>query len=183
MQVPRDVSRRMLEAAEQTPIVDIHERLVPESKRVGQRFDLLSWFLAYAGTEVQALGLARPDLALLANTNADPEQRWTLFSTYWPYLRTTGVGRVVLRMAWDLFGIAELDERTWKDISAKLWKISEPGFYQKLFAEKANLHKVLVDNQVDAGSLSCHLVCNYEHVLSMSTRARLDALVKRLDEP
>ena len=42
MQIPRDLSRRMLEAVEGVPIVDVYERLLPERHRVSQRVDFLA---------------------------------------------------------------------------------------------------------------------------------------------
>ena len=127
MQVPRDLSRRMLEAAEQTPVVDVHERLVPESERVNQRVDFLAWLLAYARPELQSLGLGAERLSTLGDVQADPRERWASLAPVWPYVRTTAAGRTVLRVAWELFGVDEVNERTWKDISARMWKASEKG--------------------------------------------------------
>ena len=94
MQVPRDLSKRMLEAVDQVSAVDVYERLVPESKRVNQRVDFIAWLMAYAGTEIQALGLKPSELALLGNVEAKPEDRWGLVAKHWPCLRTTGTGRM-----------------------------------------------------------------------------------------
>lgn len=58
MQIPRALSRRMLETVEQTPLVDVYERLMPESKRVSQRFDFISLF------SLLALSRRLPNLVL-----------------------------------------------------------------------------------------------------------------------
>ncbi len=184
MQIPRDLERRMVEAVERTPAVDIYERLMPESKRIGQRFDFISWFLAYAGVEIQALGLEDAELALLGNVNGDPERRWGLLARYWPYIRTTGVGRAVLRIAWDLFGVDEINDRSWKDISAQLWKASAKGFYKGLLCERGNIVVTFVDNALDAGSRSCcRPVWSGDAILGIGDHLALDAVARELGRP
>ena len=111
MQVPRDLSRRMLEAVEQVPIVDVYERLVPEGKRISQRVDFIAWLMAYAGTEVRAFGLQPDELAMLGDMDASPDERWALVSRLWPYLKTTGAGRMILRMA---CALVSLGKSGWK---------------------------------------------------------------------
>ena len=182
MQVPRDLSRRMLEAAEQTPVVDVHERLVPESERVNQRVDFLAWLLAYARPELQSLGLGAERLSTLGDVQADPRERWASLAPVWPYVRTTAAGRTVLRVAWELFGVDEVNERTWKDISARMWKASEKGFYRELLAERANVRMTLVDNQVDPATRACCApVVNCDRLLMPLCRTHLEELSSQLD--
>ena len=172
---------------------------MPESERVSQRLDFIAWFSAYAGVELQSLGDSagkvrpsdeclhgkhvRGNLSVLGNINADPDERWKLFSSYWPYVRTTGTGRTVLRVAWDLFGVEDIDQRTWKDISALLWQASEEGFYHNLLCQRANISMTFVDNVADPGTRSCCApIRNYDHILAMCNRADVDELAHRFDE-
>lgn len=181
MQVPRDLSRRMLEAAEKVPAIDIHERLVPESRRINERCDFIAWILAYAGAEMHALGVKPEELVLLGDIQADPEERWALMSLYWPHLRTTSAGRTVLRVAWELFDVEEIDERTWKDISARLWKSSERGFYQEYLCRRANIRTTLVDGPVDSEMLPfCAPIRNYDSLLAIRCQADIEALEQEL---
>ena len=176
MQVPRDLSKRMLEAVDQVPAVDVYERLVPESKRVNQRVDLLAWLMAYAGAEIRSLGLKPSELRLLGNVDAKPDNRWALVARHWPFLRTTGTGRMVLRVAWELFGAEDIDERTWKDISARLWQETEPGFYQRLLGERGNVRCVLVDNVVDPNTKECCVpIKGCDGLLSIGCRSDLES--------
>lgn len=174
----------MQETVEQTPLVDIYERLMPESKRIDQRFDLISWFLAYAGIEIQSLGLKAEDLALLGNINGDPEQRWKLLSFHWPSIRTTGLGRVVMRMAWDLFDAEEINDRTWKDISARLWNASKKGFYEDILRQRADVIVTLVDNAIDPDTRSCCApIYSYDRLLAIRYRPDLESLAREFDQP
>lgn len=184
MQIPRDLSRRMLETVEQAPLIDVYERLMPETKRINQRFDFISWFLAYAGVEIQSLGLKTEDLALLGDINGNPDRRWELLSAHWPSIRTTGVGRAVLRMAWDLYEVEEINDRTWKDISARLWKASEKGFYDDILRQRSNVVVTLVDNAVDADTHACCApIYSYDRLLSIRCRDDLESLVREFDQP
>jgi len=180
MQVPRDLSRRMLEAAEELPVVDIYERFLPERTRVNQRLDFAAWLLAYAGTELRALGVEDRDLALLGDVQASPERRWPVVSKYWPSIRTTATGRIVLRAVWELFGVEAIGERTWKDISAQMWQVSQPGFYEKLLHGKAQIRMVLVDNAVDPETRSCCApVQAYDTYVAPSCRPDIEKLFER----
>jgi len=164
----------MLEAAERIPIVDVYERLVPERKRVSQRVDFIAWLMAFAGTEIRALGLKPDELEILGDIEAKPDDRWALVSGMWPYLKTTGTGRMILRIAWELFGAENIDARTWKDISARLWQETKSGFYQELLCGRANIRQVLVDNVVDPGTKPCCVqIVGCDRLLSINCRAEL----------
>jgi hypothetical protein len=181
MQVPRDLSRRMLEAVEDVPIVDIYERLLPESKRVSQPVDFVAWLAAFLETEYRALGLGADELALLADVQAAPDERWALVSRHWPFIRTTGSGRTVLRVAWKFFGVEAVDERTWKDISAQLWKMQVQGFYCQLLRERANVRMTLVDNPIDPSMRPCcATIGNYDWLLQFCCGADLDRALQEL---
>jgi hypothetical protein len=174
----------MLETVEQTPFVDVYERLMPESKRINQRFDFISWFLAYAGIQIRSLGLKAEDLALLGNINGDPDRRWKLLAAHWPSIRTTGIGRAVLRMAWDLYDIEEINDRTWKDVSARLWKTSEKGFYADILRQRSDITMTLVDNVVDVDTRSCCApIYSHDRLLSIHCRADMEALASEFDQP
>jgi len=181
MQVPRDLSSRMLEAVDQVSIVDVYERLVPERKRVTQRVDFIAWLMAFAGTEIRALGLKPSELALLGSVEASPDDRWALIAAQWPFLRTTGTGRMVLRIAWELFGAEDIDQRTWKDISGHLWNEMQPGRYRELLCERGNIHTVLVDNAVDSDLRDCCArVRNCDRVLSISSHKEFESWAEEL---
>jgi hypothetical protein len=182
MQIPRDLSSRMIEAAERTPVVDVYERLMPESQRVGQRVDFIAWLVACMGLDLQAVGLAPDGLGLLRNVEGDPAARWSLLARHWPYLRTTGMGRLVLRVAWELYGVENIDERTWKNISARLWEQAAPGFYERLLHGRANIRLVLVDNAVDVSTRShCAPIKSYDGLLSIDCHPKMVSWLQSLD--
>jgi hypothetical protein len=174
----------MLQAADQVSIFDVYERLRPESKRVGQRVDFLAWLAAHACQELGALGLEPEEMSLLCNVEANPDDRWTLMSQYWPCLRTTASGRMALRVAWELLGVEDVDKRTWKDVSAHLWREAEKGFYQKLLGGRANIEWVLVDGDIDPGMrVRCASIWNFDRYLSMTNRSDFEDWSDSLDYP
>jgi hypothetical protein len=184
MNVPRDLRKRMLEAVEGVPAIDVHERLVPESQRIGARHDFISWFLAYAGDQASGLGLEPHELDVLADVQADPEKRWSLMASCWPCVRTTIAGRMALRVAWELFGIEDVNEQTWKELSARLWKTSERGFYREVLCRRANVPLTLVDGAVDAETRPfCAPVGNYDGRLSVRSRPAIEAWMQQLGVP
>lgn len=172
MQTPRDLSKRMLEAAEQTPVIDVYERLLPESARTTQRHDLFSWFLACAADQITALGLSESEQELLGQINAPPLERWNLFAARWPGWRATGLGRAVLRAVWELFHIEEINERTWKDISAYLWKSGAAGMYE-LLLRQAQIRHVLVARPVGEATPGTNWLSDIEPLIWPTERADL----------
>jgi hypothetical protein len=184
MQIPRDLSRRMLEAVEQVPIVDIYERLVPERHRVSRRMDFLAWLVAGAEVDLRAMGIGPDELLLLKDVAGAPDERWSVLARYWPFLRTMHSGRLVLRVAWELFGVENIDERTWKDLSAMLWKQAAPGYYLALLQERANIRRMFVDEEVDPATRACCVpIGNLDALLSIRCRPEMASWMRPLDPP
>ena len=184
MQIPRDLSGRMLQAADRVPIVDVYERLIPESRRVGQRVDFIAWWMAHAAKEMGGLGLCAEDAALLGNVEANPDERWKVLAAYWPFVRTTASGRLALRMAWELAGVENIDQRTWKDVSAYLWQEAEPGFYRARLQERAGIERVLTVGGIDGQMRERFLpIWNVDRRLSIDRRPALEGWAKELDYP
>jgi hypothetical protein len=181
MQIPRDLSRRMIDAVEPMPIVDVYERLVPESRRVNQRVDLLAWLVASAGTELQSLGLRSDEIQLLRDVDGSPDKRWDLLGRYWPFLRTTNAGRMVLRVVWEFFGVENVDAKSWKDISAQMWRNTEPGFYGSMLRERANVPYVLVDGPTEPDMKpTCVLVKGFDRLMRLNCLPEIEAWAQSL---
>ena len=181
MQIPRDLSRRMIDAVEPMPIVDVYERLVPESRRVNQRVDLLAWLVASAGAELQSLGLGSDEIQLLRDVDGSPDQRWALLNRYWPFLRTTNGGRMVLRVVWEFFGVENVDAKSWKDISAQMWRNTETGFYGSMLREWANVPYVLVDGPIEAAMKpTCVQVKGFDRLMRLNCLPEIEAWAQSL---
>jgi predicted TIM-barrel fold metal-dependent hydrolase len=59
-------------------------------------------------------------------------------------MRTTTYGRSVLIAAHDLFGIDDLNEQTYKELSNRIKKAHQPGFYEKFLKEKSKIDACLI---------------------------------------
>jgi len=181
MQVPRDLSRRMIDAVEPMPIVDVYERLVPESRRVNQRVDMLAWLVASAGSELQSLGLGSDEIQLLRDVDGAPDKRWDLLTRHWPFLRTTNAGRMVLRVVWEFFGLENVDAKSWKDISAQMWRNTEPGFYGSMLRERANVPYVLVDGPIESTMKpTCVQVKGFDRLMRLNCLPEIKAWAQSL---
>jgi hypothetical protein len=172
----------MLKAVDRVPIIDVYERLLPERLRVQRRVDFIAWLAACARQELCAMGVARDELSVLENVEADPDVRWGMFAAHWPFLQTTGVGRMILRVAWELYGAETIDERTWKDISTHLWQEAQTGFYRQVLHDRANLRTVLVDSGVERNTEACCVpVHSYDSLLSLGCRSEVEGWGHALD--
>lgn len=181
MQIPRDLSRRMIDAVESVPIVDVYERLVPESRRVNQRVDMLAWLVASAGAELHSLGLGADEIQLLRDVDGSPDQRWALLNRYWPFLRTTNAGRTVLRVVWEFFGVENVDAKSWKDISAQMWRNTKTGFYGSMLREWANVPYVLVDGPIEAAMKpTCVQIKGFDRLMRLNCLPEIEAWAQSL---
>jgi hypothetical protein len=172
----------MLEAVEEEPVVDVHERLVPESERVHERLDFFAWYLAYVAGEIDGYGIQPEALAALRDGQTAPDERWSTMASFWPYVRTTSAGRVVLRVAWELCGVEDVDERTWKEVSASLWRACKPGFYRENLIRRANIRATLIDGPVEPEMRSCCVpMANCDPVLAVGCREEVEAWSRELD--
>ena len=83
-----------------------------------------------------------------------------------------------------MFGVENVDERTWKDLSAKLWKQAEPGYYMALLQERANIRRMFVDEDVDPATRACCIpIGNLDALLSMRCRSEMASWMQPLDPP
>jgi hypothetical protein len=181
MQIPRDLSRRMIDAVEHQPVIDVYERLVPESRRVNERVDFIAWLVASAGSELVSLGLGSDEVQLLRDVDGSPDERWALLERYWPSLRTTNAGRTVLRVVWEFFGVENVDAQRWKDISAQLWRQTERGFYGSLLRERANVPFVLVDGPAEPDMKpTCVPIKGLDRMLRLNCLPEIEAWARSL---
>lgn len=135
------------EAVAAQPLFDTHEHLIPEGYQNQQRIDLLSsWLTHYASSDLVSAGLPPDDLETARDIDRPANERWALIAPYWPHVRTTGYGRALLLAARDLFGIDDINDRTWAELSARITAANRPGWYHEVLRRRANIEAIVHDN-------------------------------------
>jgi uncharacterized protein len=71
--------------------------------------------------------MAPRTVAELQDPDIPLDKRWKDLVHYWPYTRTTGYGRCMLVAARDLFGVEDINDNTYRDLSERISAANRPG--------------------------------------------------------
>ncbi|MFH1070945.1 MAG: amidohydrolase family protein [Candidatus Glassbacteria bacterium] len=143
---PEDAVRRKISAAvDQIRIVDSHEHLSPEKLRTEQVLSLFT-SLHYAISDMWADGLDRQmSESLFEDTSAAPARKWQLMAPFWENTRNTTYHRVLVEAFRDLYGVRDVDEGTYEELSRRIQEANQPGWYRTVLKEKAGIDMAVCD--------------------------------------
>ncbi len=127
-------------------IFDTHEHLWHEDVRLKKRVDFFLLFSHYTDSDLVAAGMSPKAVVDLQNPDIPLEKRWNDFAPYWPFTRSTGYGRCMLIAARDLFGIEEINERTYGALSERISSANKPGWFERVLKEKAKIDVSILDD-------------------------------------
>ncbi len=149
--MPSTILEPIRDAVEKQLIVDTHEHLVPESILNEQRIDLFSsWLSHYASSDLVSAGMPTSTLLALRDSSLPLDERWASFAPYWEHSRTTGYGRALLLAARELYGIEDINERSWLELSERITASNRSGWYREVLRERAGIDVGIVDIRRDA---------------------------------
>lgn len=140
-----ELYRRILNEIEGIPLIDTHDHLMSEDLRLSRKIDLFHWFSDYPGVDLVSAGMAQSRLDGLLDSNRSLDERWLEFAPVWAYVRTTGYGRSVLLAARGLFGVNDINEQTYRELSEKISASNYKGWYNRVLKEQANIDLVILD--------------------------------------
>jgi hypothetical protein len=79
-------------------------------------------------------------------TDLSLEERWAALEPYWERVRHTGYGTCLRLAIRDLFGVQDLDEKTYERLSAAIADSRRVGWYRHVLKEKAGIAVSLQDD-------------------------------------
>jgi predicted TIM-barrel fold metal-dependent hydrolase len=136
----------------QTRIVDTHEHLVEERERIqfaaSSRLPCDDWallFSHYLNSDLVNAGMPKADLDRFLAPGLDPVAKWRLLAPHWPAARHTGYAQAVRIAIRELYGVAELSEKTVPDVQAGYERTRKPGFYRQILGERARIESCQVN--------------------------------------
>jgi predicted TIM-barrel fold metal-dependent hydrolase len=139
------VHQRIAAAVGRMRLVDTHEHLPPEPDRLKAPASLFS-LLHYVSSDMWADGMDRPmSEQALGKPSLPLERQWALIAPYWANVRTTAYGRSLLRAVRDLYGIDDISESTYAEISKRVAEGNRPGVYDRILGEKAGIDVSICD--------------------------------------
>jgi predicted TIM-barrel fold metal-dependent hydrolase len=160
----------------QTPLVDTHEHLVDESRRVdtskfsenfwlrpiftGKDFSVL--FSHYADADLKVAGMSSEALGKFSSPDTDLHEKWKLVSPYYDRTRNTGYLRNVRESIRILYGEEDINENNIESISNKLKSDIKPGYYRRMLNDVSNIefcHVNCLDESVFMETEDPQLLC------------------------
>ena len=128
---------------ERMPVIDSHEHLPPEEELIAGEADVFTRiYCHYSVTNAVAAGFAG-DRYTLKDTSIPLEERWQSFRPYVDAIRDTGYARAAQITARDLYGIAEINDETYQELSRRLQETNAPGLYDWVLRRKCGIERVL----------------------------------------
>jgi predicted TIM-barrel fold metal-dependent hydrolase len=143
---------RIKAAVDEIRMVDTHEHLSPESERNARTVDLFSEFFShYASSDLVSAGWPEAELEWLRNVTVPLDERWAKFAPYWERMRRTAYARSLVIASQRLFGIEEISEGTYVELSCKISEANKPGWYRTVLKERSGIERSILD----AGRTDC----------------------------
>jgi predicted TIM-barrel fold metal-dependent hydrolase len=168
-----DLAARIARAVDAVRLVDTHEHLLSEEERHRAAHDFGYLFPHYASSDLISAGMSAPALESIrvtarpvlmermarigwirkpppftAPAQPDPslEERWALLAPYWERIRHTGYGSCLRIAIGDLFGVADLNERSYAQLSDAIAGSRRAGWYRHVLKEKAGIAMSIQDD-------------------------------------
>ncbi len=136
----------------QTPLIDTHEHLLDERKRLaitGHRYiqsdDWSTILNHYLNSDLLTAGMPGGDYGKFFNAGVDPVDKWKLLEPFWPAVKNTGYGRAVRIAMQKLYDVDDLSAATVKKVQAGYEAMRKPGFYKRILRDMANIESCQVD--------------------------------------
>ena len=182
--MPSHVYERLHEHISEIPIIDTHEHIPDEAVAIQRKKSLFSFFEHYVSSDLVSAGMPQEALETMRDeTNSlSLAERWNLMAPYWPYARTTGYGRAFVGYMRDLFGIVDVNEASYAELSARIAAAQRPGWHRKVLRDRARIDKAVVTTwpgepvRSDRDLLLSAPI--FDHYATVSTREELQALEK-----
>ncbi|MBN1918244.1 MAG: amidohydrolase family protein [Verrucomicrobia bacterium] len=142
----KQLLQRIQAAVDAVRLIDTHEHLPPEAERNARSIDLFTEFFAhYALADLVSAGFPQDKIRWLHDSKVALDERWAAVAPYWARMRRTGYARSLLISARELFGIDDISERTYGELSAKIAAANKPGWYRTVLKERCGIERSILD--------------------------------------
>ena len=142
-----DNRERLLEQMQIMPVIDTHEHLETEARRLEVRKDIIGLYMThYASTDVLIAGLPSDQMVLLQGDALSLDEKWTILRPYWELCRNTSYFRALERASSDLYGIARVNDETIGHLNSAFLAANQSGLYHQVLKEKCAIAYAVVDD-------------------------------------
>jgi len=129
----------------QMEIIDAHEHLPAESVRLEKPADVFTLFSHYSRLDLLQAGMSAQDVDGLFDPDTPLDVRWRTFAPFWERIRWTSFSRPALIAAERFYGARDINEKTYREISAAIHEANTPGIYDRVLREACNIRACLTN--------------------------------------
>ena len=147
----------LMEFMPRLEIIDCHEHLPAEEERTGTEQDVFTLFSHYIRHDLLSAGMdaekwpgdgpfgnpQRPLYNSLFNQEIPLEKRWQTFKPYWQVIRYGSYARAALLTAKMVYGFDDINDDTYRDLSAAIGAENTPGIYKRMLCDRCNIKAAL----------------------------------------
>jgi len=135
--------RALIAEMAEMPVIDSHEHLPPEQQTISETADVFNRiYCHYSITGAVSAGM-KEDRHALKDANIPLATRWEQFRPYRAAMQDTGYARAAQIAARDLYGIDEINDSTYEELSRKLQNANQPGLYDHILKDRCRIDRVL----------------------------------------
>ena len=171
--------QKLLAELENVNIIDSHEHLPPEIERLKREEDVFTLFGHYTRLPLFASGLSLSDKENLHNPEIPLEKRWQIFRPHLQNIRFTSYARAAFITAKEFYGFDDINDRTYKDLSAKITEMNKPGIYDRIF-KHCKIHAAITQCNSTDVKKPLYPVMPGRKLSQLRTRMQLEEIEKEI---
>ena len=137
----KNLYNELREEIDKIPLADTHEHFILEKERLGMSLDMFYLIPHYACSDLVNSGMPPSVLEEVRGVsgNLSLEEKWNKFQPYWDRAKNTAYLRVLQIIARDIFGVEDINEKTYQTLSEKIASSNRKGWYEHILKDKANI--------------------------------------------
>jgi len=137
------LEKRIVQRLAQFTIIDAHEHLGPEAERVSRPVSVFTLFSHYTQTDLKAAGMSDETYRIIQDEERPLAERWRLFRPYLKHIRWTGYARAAFIVAHEFYGINDINDDTYEQLSHLLAEDNTPGIYERILQDRCHIELCL----------------------------------------
>ena len=135
----KNLFNELRQEIERIPLVDTHEHFILEEERLTLPLDIFYLFPHYASSDLISSGMPYSLLKEIRCSHLSLEEKWKRFQPYWLRIKNTAYSKALKIAARDIFGVEDINEKTYKTLSERIASSNKKGWYTQILKDKANI--------------------------------------------
>ncbi len=137
--------QRIVKSVNAIRLIDTHEHIMSENEALASATDFSCLFTNYQASDLISSGVLSDKIyTILKGKDVSLEEKWYAVRDGWSNMRATAYGRSILISAKDLYGIDDLNEQTYLELSKRIKEAHKAGYYEKILKEKSKIDACLI---------------------------------------